>query len=242
MAATAPIFALHAGGTTPALWDPVRRAAPDLAFVTPDLNHIAELLPGDATYADLVDELRNLVPPGPVVLAGATIGARLALSVASTLGERLQALYLLTPTPVVEDQAFLAKLAGLRRFMMEGFSAAQVEVSLPVMLYRWGPRFTEAADELRRLLHEGAGPRGMALARRCENLGPQPKELLATVDAPIEVLFGGADPVLEMAWPDSWREVPQVRSVEVLPDASHQLVLQIPGRIAADLRRLATLP
>lgn len=231
------IWAFHPAGSTPALWEPVRRADPELVWDTPDLNAISSALPASASYRQLIDELLDLAPSGPLVIVGAGFGARIGLSLAARLEERVRATYLVTPTPVVEDEAFLAKLAGLRRLLVDGFSEAQVVTLVPVMLFRWGPRYAAASRELEAILRAGLGDKGAAYGRICLVLDEQPANWLHLVRGPIEVIFGSTDPIFEAKDAEGWRQQ-GIRSVEVLPGVSNQPPLEIPDRVAADLRRL----
>ena len=232
------VYALHGGGTTPALWNPLRRVVPDLPIVAPDLNRIARDIGEAPSYEQVVDALLEQAPPGPLVLLGATMGARFAVSVGARLGDRLRAMLLLMPLDADEDASFLAKFAGLRRFLVEGFSESYRETVIPVMLHRWGPRFAEASQELRQILTEGAGATAAALSHASSVLDEPAAIQLRRIAASVEVLFGAADPVFEPSLANSWRRLPAVRSVEILPEVSHQIALEVPQRIAADLRRL----
>lgn len=234
-----PIFALHSGGTTPMLWAPVVERLPDLRCSVPDLNDIAEQLPPDASYGDLVDVLAAGAPEGPLVVAGTGLGGRIAIAVATRLGARVRHLYLATPGPAEEDEDFRQKVAGLRRFLIDGFRPEALPSLVPVMLHRYGPRFRQASAELERILLDGSGQNGMPLARLVSDLGPLSQDLLPQLSATIEVVYGAGNPIVEPHWIESWRRLPQTRSVEVVQDAAHELALEIPDRLAADLRRLA---
>jgi len=232
------VYALHGGGTTPALWNPLRRVAPDLPLVTPDLNRIARRIGATPSYGQVVDALLEEAPEGPLVLAGATLGARFAVSLGARLGDRLRGMLLLMPLDADEEASFLAKFAGLRRFLVEGYNERYRETAIPVMLHRWSPRFHEASQELRAILDEGAGPAAAPLAHASSVLDEPAALQLRRIRAPVDVRFGAADPVFEPALAASWRRQPAVRSVEILPEVSHQIPLEVPERIAADLRRL----
>ncbi len=234
-----PIFALHSAGTTPALWAPAMRLLPDHTWITPHLNHVADDLPPRSGFDDLATELMRLVPDGPVVIAGSGLGARLGVLIAARLGARVRHLYLAMPGPAFEGEAFRQTVAGLRRFMVDGFRYETIPSLLPMMLYRYGPRFGEASIELAQIIREGAGTACTSLARVVTDLGPYLQDVLPRVEARIEVVNGAGSPVIAPDWTDTWHQVPQLRSLEVLPNASHELALDVPERVAADLRRLA---
>lgn len=231
------IWAFHPAGSTPAVWAPVRRELPDQDWEAVDLNEVAASLPTAAPYPRLIDELIHRAPPGPLLITGAGFGARLGLSVAARFEDRVRGVYLITPTPAVEDDAYLAKLAGLRRLLQDGFSEEQVKTLVPVMLYRWGPRFAQAAEELAEILREGLSSRGRALGHFCLKLDEQPSNWLHQIRAPIEAIYGAADPLFDPAEAEAWRGL-GFRSVEVLPHVANQPPLEIPERVAAGLRRL----
>jgi len=231
------ILAFHAGATTPAHWDPVRAAAPELRFHVPDMNRTALALPPDARYGDLIEALVEQAPPGPLVLAGATFGARIALSVAVRLGSAVRAIYLLTPTTPDESPEFLTMLAGMRRFAVESRSEERIATQVAMMIHRYGPRFARASAELAAHLREGARL-GHAFARISAQLDEPPIRWIDRIAAPIEIRFGGADPLIQPVFVEPWRAVSQVRSLEIWPNVGHQIALEAPDRVAADLRRL----
>lgn len=232
------ILALHGGALTPAAWEPVLAAAPDLRFFVPDLNEIAASLHPSADWDELVDAVAAVAPPGRFLLAGTTVGGRLGLSVADRLGSRVQGVYLLTPFPPDEPPAFLDMLAGLRRYAVGSLSAKQIDVQVGMMLHRWGPRFGSAARELQSILAEGA-IRGRALARISTNMGDAPSHWIERLPCPVHVRFGIFDPMCRQDLIEAWRAMPNAASVEAWQDVAHHLTLEAPEQVAADLRALS---
>ena len=239
MATRTTVLALHAGALDPSSWSEVESLAPEFDFVTPHMGRLAEEVQG--SLGRLVERLAALVPNGPVLVAGCSIGARIALEVAAHLGPRTQGLAFIAGGPVEEDEAYIQFLRGVRSFLVEAFDPSQIPSMVAVTLYRFGPRFAEAAAKVTAMLEREAGQNTAALGQSFKTLPRRPVELLARFDAPIEVLFGRYDPVLLSHWPKEWSRVRRTR-VTVLQNAAHQITLEAPEEVVGALRRLAVRP
>ncbi len=207
--------------------------------MTPHLGRLAEQVEG--SFSAFIERLAAFVPEGPVLVAGCSIGARIALEVAALLGPRTHGLAMISGGPVNEDEAFLQFLRGLRSFMVDAFDVSQIPSLTAVMMYRFGPRYGEAAAKASAMLEREGGRRTAALGQFFDALPHRPVELLAQHDAPIEVLFGRYDPLLHSHWLEEWSQVRRTR-VTVLQNAAHQITLEAPEEVAAALRRLAVRP
>lgn len=236
-----PILALHGGGVTPALWDPVRAVAPELEIVAPDLNRIAAGLPAGADFDSLADAVVAVAPAGPLVLTGVGMGSRLSLLVAERIASTAGVLLMAAGAPH-EDEAYVNMARGYRSFLADAFKEELIPTLLPVMLYSWGPRYRQAARELKAMFLEACGQPAIPLARVMAIFGPFLQHRLHRIEAPIELLYGKADAVFDPRAAALWRQLPQVRSVEVLEKASHMIPLDAPEEVAARLRRLVAAP
>jgi pimeloyl-ACP methyl ester carboxylesterase len=233
------VLALHAGALDPSSWSDVEALAPELEFVTPHLGRLAEEAQG--RFQGFVERLAARVPEGPVVVAGCSIGARIALAVAAHLGPRTHGLLLISGGPVEEDEAYLQFIRGLRSFMVDAFDASQIPSLTPVMMYRFGPRFSESAARVSAMLEREGGQKTAALGQFFEALPERPVDLLGRFEAPIEVMFGRYDPLLHSHWPEEWNRVKRAR-VSVLQNAAHQITLEAPEEVVEALRRLVVRP
>ena len=130
-----------------------------LDAATPDLPGHGEA-PDATGWADALDTLLPLLDPGPVVLAGYSMGARLALALALRRPEKVARLVLASGTAGIEDAA--ARVA--RRAEDEARARFVEEHGVAAFLDRWEEHPTLAslkrfAPQLRaqRLRHRASG-------------------------------------------------------------------------------------
>jgi 2-succinyl-6-hydroxy-2,4-cyclohexadiene-1-carboxylate synthase len=165
-----------------------------LDAVTPELpGHGKE--PPAISWDDALDRLERFLDPGPVVLAGYSMGARLALALALRRPAAVARLVLASGTAGIDDdRARAERRAGdeeLARFIEERGVAAFVErwernpiVALPSLLQQ---------QLLKQRLAHGAA--GLASALRHLGPGAQPSywNELAGLDVPVTLLAGARD-------------------------------------------------
>lgn len=234
MSRPATVLALHGGGLDPRNWDEVRAVAPDLEIVAPFLSEIAD---GANDCAGFVSALARLVPEGPVVVTGISVGSRIAVEVAAHFGDRARGLLLIGSGPLVEDDAWNAKIRGLRGFLVDAFQPSIVESIIPVMIHRFGKRYAEAYRSLEAMLLASAGERAAPVVRVTEPMLHDHETVIRAMRIPIRVLYGRYDAVVESHWPAQWRSVPHVE-LEIVPDAAHNIALENPELVARHLREL----
>ncbi|WP_373045811.1 alpha/beta fold hydrolase [Vulgatibacter sp.] len=231
----ATIVALHAAAVTPAMWDEVRQAAPDLEFLAPDLIALTER--GDGTLAHLVQDLAAQLPEGPLVLLGASIGAHIALELAAVLGDRVRGTVMVAPGPPTLDAEFLERARGLERIVRHAWSPAVGKSLIPLLVYPFGPDYATIAARVERML-------ALAAERSATLLGMSPAlhraaELLPLVSGPVRVLIAGANsnPVVGVGLAEAWRGV-LGSAVEKIPDASEFLPMEKPDAVVDAIRAL----
>ncbi len=167
----------------------------ELDAATPDLPGHNGAAPA-ASWEDALDHLEPLLDPGPVVLGGYSMGARLALGLALRRPLSVARLVLASGTAGIEDEAERARRREgdeeLARFLEERGVAAFIE--------RWernpilGSLTPLQMQQLRleRLQHDAAG-----LASALRHLGPgaQPSywSELGRLDLPVTLLAGTRD-------------------------------------------------
>jgi 2-succinyl-6-hydroxy-2,4-cyclohexadiene-1-carboxylate synthase len=238
----------------PSLWDAaLAAAAPGAALASVTLpGHGAHPwipFPSGTSHADgpfalVVERLARALPPGPgAVLAGYSMGARLALSLLSLEPGRHAGALLVGVDPGLADPAERAA----RQAWDEAQAAAIEREGLPAFVERWAelplfasqralPQPTLDAQRQARLAHSAGGA---AWAMRSLGLGAMPERwsTLPAIRCPITVLTGE----LDQKFTDLGRRMaaasPRVRHV-VAEGAGHNVVLERPAAVAAALRAL----
>ena len=145
-----------------------------LDAVTPDLpGHNGA--PPATSWEDALDRLEPLLDPGPVVLGGYSMGARLALGLALRRPERIERLVLASGTAGLESEEERAR----RRADDEELARFVEQRGVPDFVEKWERNPILASLDplqmqqlrLERLQHE---PRGLASALRHLGTGAQP--------------------------------------------------------------------
>ena len=140
------------------------------------LDAVTPALPGHdrtkpaASWEDALDRLEPLLDPGPVILGGYSMGARLALALALRRPESVLRLVLASGTAGLEDEAARARRRGddeeLARFVEERGVPAFVEKWEQHPLLALPPALMHQLQQ-QRLRHDAAG-----LASALRHLGP----------------------------------------------------------------------
>lgn len=151
--------------------------------------------PPAASWEDGLDRLEPMLEPGPVVLGGYSMGARLALALALRRPEKILRLVLASGTAGLEDDAARARRRAddeeLARFVEERGVPAFVEKWEQHPLLALPPPLMQQLQQ-QRLRHDAAG-----LASALRHLGPgaQPSywSELGELRVPTVVLAGTRD-------------------------------------------------
>lgn len=231
------VLALHAVGATPALWDEVADAAPELDVLAPDLLSLS-LAVGER-LGSLVRALAATLPPDPVVLAGCTIGANLALEVAAMLGGRAKGVLLLNPAPLSPDPWYRERLRAFERLSRD-MTLEERHSWAPILLHRGNPRYEAAAEKVRAMTELANGGQSLPLLRLAADF-PDGTASLRRVTAPVHAIFGGEnlDPFVPHDCRDEWTRALGADSVTTLDGAASWLPLEEPQEIAEILRKFA---
>lgn len=236
-----PLVLLHGFASGPELWDLVVSRLPrEPPVLRPRLpGHGVPVTEGGflAQAARLLDDVRSFAArAGPPVLAGYSLGGRLALGMTHLDPSCARALVLVSAHPGLEDPEE-------RRWRREDDERRALEVEsrgLPAFLAGWdeGPLFSgrrvlpsEAREALRRS-RSSLEPAGLAASLRTTGLGVMPR--LALPALPVTLLAGSRDTryraLVEQLAPGR-RDVRRI----VVPDAGHDLVLEAPEAVARAL-------
>lgn len=236
------LLVLHGFLGTPASWDRVFADGRSLDATgsvervvlhghgrTPDVSAASF----DAVVAALAARIDR-----PAVVAGYSMGARLALALAIRHPARVRAAILVGGTPGLRD----AEARRMRRAWDESQAAALERDGLPAFVDAWErlplfatqselPAELRAAERDRRLSHTA---HGAAHAMRTLGLGVQPDfwPELATCRVPLAFLAGDRDEKLAEVAREAARAAHDGTAV-VLPGAGHNLLLEAPAAVAA---------
>ena len=239
------IVALHGFTGTPASWDAVSLALPGDRLICPRLLGHGAPAEGVLDFDGEVDRIAAELPDAPVHLAGYSMGARLALSLAVRHRSKVQRLTLIGVHPGLEDEGAAAE----RRQADEGLARDLEVEGVAPFIDRWEalPLFASQRDlpeqvrrqhRARRCTHDA---RGLARALRVLGLGSMaPRGAgLDALPLPVELLVGERDDkFLRLA-----RRICERRPstlLTVVPGAGHDLTLEAPREVASRLRSPGT--
>lgn len=240
------VVCLYGFSGAPESWDDV------VAEVAADVDrpHVVGHDPGDAidsrTFEDEVDRLaRRYRERGwsGLHLAGYSQGGRLALGLLVRHRELFAAATLIGVSPGLESEA--ARRA--RRAADEELARRLEDEGLEGFLEHWEAlplfasqrRLPAARLAAQRALRRRHRPEALARALRVLGLGKMPSYWpeLPRIDVPVQLLAGA----LDAKFADLARRMAALlprATVEIVPEAGHNLPLEVPRRVAEAIRRL----
>jgi 2-succinyl-6-hydroxy-2,4-cyclohexadiene-1-carboxylate synthase len=240
----ATLALLHGFAGQPASWDEVVAAldldAPPIRLALPGHGLDAQPLVEDFDAA--VDELA-LALPDEGLLAGYSLGARVALAIALRHPAKVAALLLIGVQPGIDDQAERDKR---QRWDDEHAELLERE-GMTAFVDRWQalPMFASQAtvdDDRRakqrreRLAHE---PRALASAMRALGQGRMPSmwPYLAELTIPVQLLVGSHDSkYLSIA--EHMHSLLPNSTLHLARDCGHNLLLEAPSSVSERIRAL----
>ena len=233
----ADLVLLHGFTQTGGSWQPVREAlAGRYRALTPDLPGHGAFAERPASFSATDAYLRAIVD-GPYVLTGYSMGGRIALHAALSLGARVTRLVLIGASPGLADPAERAarradddKLAdrieaiGVEAFVRE-WSAQALFAGIPR-----GVAELADADRRRNTAH------GLAAALRGLGTGVMPPlwDRLPELAHPVDLIVGERDEKFRAIAERMAAALPVAR-MHVVPDAGHAVHLEAPSAVAAIL-------
>jgi 2-succinyl-6-hydroxy-2,4-cyclohexadiene-1-carboxylate synthase len=237
-----PLVLLHGFLGAPAAWDAVLEVLPDHGPVTcPWLPGHGPAAPLPATWGAATGAIADALPAG-AVLAGYSLGARLALAATLRRPGRARATLLVgghvglpTPAERAERAALDAQRAALLR---AGDLAAFVAAweALPLFAtQRALPAALQAQQRALRLAHD---PQALAWAFEVAGLAQMPdlRPAVLATRQPLRFLTGALD--LRFSALAAGLVRPPWVSHHSVPGAGHNLLLEAPAAVAASLAHL----
>lgn len=231
---------LHGFAGTGRMWDPVvaRLDAARYRAHAPDLRgHGAASGVRPVTVDAVVHDLAALLGPAPALVAGYSMGGRLALHLALGHPALVQRLVLVATTAGLEDDHERAR----RRSTDEALAGRIEAEGIETFAGRWttGPLFADDPPQARALQREDVlrnDPAGLAAALRGLGQGalPQVWDRLAELDMPVTILAGARDERYVALAERMAAAITDARLV-VVPGAGHGLPRESPAAVAAAL-------
>ena len=231
----ADLVLLHGFTQTGRSWQPVRHAlAARYRALAPDLpghGALAERRP--ASFA-ACDAYLRVLAEDPIVLAGYSMGGRIALHAALSLGARVRRLVLIGASPGIADPAERAARAAADAALAERIEAIGIEAFVrewgAQLLFAGMPRGIAESAEQDRLCN---GAPGLAAALRGLGTGVMPSlwERLAELEPPVELVVGERD-VKFRAIAERMEPLLRDARLHVVAGAGHAVHLEAPDAVA----------
>jgi 2-succinyl-6-hydroxy-2,4-cyclohexadiene-1-carboxylate synthase len=236
-----PLVLLHGFTGSPSSWDAVLALVPERPTLRPPLLGHGAPPPGARTFADEIARLAALLPDAPVHLAGYSLGARLALSLALAHPTHVARLTLIGAHPGLpttqEKHARRESDAAWRRLLTEGGMERFLDAWDAQPLFATRARLPDAvtrAHRAARLRHDPSG-----LARSLEVLGlaemPDLRPELPRLTLPVTLLAGELDAKFLGLARELTSALPHA-TLRAAPGAGHDLLLERPDLVAVELQ------
>jgi 2-succinyl-6-hydroxy-2,4-cyclohexadiene-1-carboxylate synthase len=229
------VVLLHGFTQTGASWEPVIRAlGPRYRALAPDLRgHGTASARRPVSFDAVLSDLDALVTPG-ALLAGYSMGGRIALAYALARPERVARLVLVGAGPGLEDPAERAQ----RRVADEVLATRVEQIGVPAFARAWGaqPLFADQSPEVAAAAHADRlrhTPAGLAAALRGLGTGTMEPlwECLGELRIPVTVAAGERDAKFLALAQRMAEAIPGARSVTI-PGAGHAAQLEQPEAVA----------
>lgn len=237
---TAPLHLLHGWGFDARVMQPLARTLEESYRVRAhDVPGITTSWPMTMTLSESAKCLAGAVEPGAVV-AGWSLGGNVAVQLAHEQPDRVAALILICCTPCFVVQPHWAcgidpgALTALRARLQEDAIAGLSKFA------SWCAMGERAVKKTRRtLLDYTLSARTSPSALAC-GLGLlqslDQRELLAQIDCPVAMLFGGNDHLVPVVAADHCQSLSANIQVRVIEDCGHGLPVSLPSCVAEIVR------
>jgi 2-succinyl-6-hydroxy-2,4-cyclohexadiene-1-carboxylate synthase len=234
------VVLLHGFTQTGASWERVAVALGERYLpLAPDIRgHGAASTATPVTIESVIDDISRLAPES-FVLAGYSMGGRIALHIALALGERVRRLVLISASPGIADAAERARRRAGDERLAEAIERSTIEqfarrwALTPVLVDQ--PPQIQAAAHSDRLL---STPPGLARALRALGTGALAPlwDRLAEVPAPATLIAGQRDRKFTAIAEQMAHRLPRAE-LEIVAGAGHAVHLEAPERVAAIIAR-----
>jgi 2-succinyl-6-hydroxy-2,4-cyclohexadiene-1-carboxylate synthase len=242
------IVVAHGAWGAPADWDDAVAAAGMADVVRIDLVDVSlmtETTEVNQIWKYVIDGLASSLPPGPLLLGGYSLGARLMLALAlhPSVRPRLAGLLLVAGSAGLEDEAARAA----RAVVDDERATGQARDPAAFLAAFWGlPLFAGLRDHPRReallaarIARASVSPARLAHLMRGLSVGRMPSlwSALPSLSAPVVIVNGARDGEYVAVGERMTAALPRARHV-VVEGASHALLLEAPSTVGASLSHL----
>ncbi|MBB4265955.1 alpha/beta fold hydrolase [Roseospira visakhapatnamensis] len=230
MTETTPLVLLPGLLCDHALWAPQADALADVAAV-----QVADLTRDDSIGA-MARRVLAEAPPGPLALAGLSMGGYVALEIALSAPERVARLALLDTNARADLPEQSERRRGLMEWARDGRFAEVTPALLPVLVH---PDRLDDGDLVATVtgMAERVGPEAFvrqqtAILHRADRRGD-----LGAIACPTLVLCGADDALTPPKVHEEMRDaLPAALPMAVVPDCGHLSTLEQPAAVAGHLR------
>jgi 2-succinyl-6-hydroxy-2,4-cyclohexadiene-1-carboxylate synthase len=237
----APLFLLHGFTGSPSSWDAVLALLPEVPALRPPLLGHGAPPPEARTFTEEMARLAALLPDEPVHLAGYSLGARLALSLALAHPARVARLTLVAVHPGLpttqEKNARRESDAAWRALLIEGGLERFLDAWDAQPLFATRARLPDAVTAAHRAARRRHDPLG--LARSLELLGlaemPDCRPELPRLTVPVTLMAGELDAKFLGLARELADALPHA-TLRAVAGAGHDLLLERPDLVAVELR------
>jgi 2-succinyl-6-hydroxy-2,4-cyclohexadiene-1-carboxylate synthase len=231
---TPAVLLLHGFTHTGASWDPVVAALGERYRATaPDLRGHGSASDAAPVTLEVVLEDLSALPWRDAVLAGYSMGGRIAVHLALASPSRIRRLMLIGASPGIADPAERAA----RRAADERLAAEIEQSSIEAFTQRWAqtPVLAGLGDDVLARAHaDRMRSRPAGLARALRGLGtaalPSLWERLGDLTMPVTLVVGERDEKFRAVARDMARRIQSV-DVVVVPGVGHAVHLEAPERV-----------
>lgn len=234
VAMAAELVLLHGFTQTGRSWQPVLHAlAGRYRAVAPDLPGHGEFAARRPASFAACDAYLRALALDPITLAGYSMGGRMALHAALSLGDRIDRLVLIGASPGLADPAERAARAAEDAALADRIEA----IGLEAFVHEWSaqplfagiPRGVADAANADRMRNTASG---LAAALRGLGTGVMPSlwERLGELALPVELVVGERDDKFRAIGERMESALPDAR-LHVVPGAGHAVQLEAPGAV-----------
>lgn len=238
-----PVVLLHGFTGSPDSFGEVRERLASRPTLSPRLLGHGERAPGVDGFEAEVDRLARLLPDEPVILAGYSLGARLALGITSRHPKRVRSAVLVGVNPGLRSAAEREQRRAEDRTWIELLETGGLDAFIAAWerqpLFASQTSLPERVRERRQNERRAHDPRELARSLRLTGLAEMPDYWadLPRITQPVTLLAGENDEKFRNLASAASKLLPRGR-FEIAGGASHDVLLERPDLVAVAIEQL----